>query len=113
MNSRERLQKAIAGQPTDMPAVAPAYLSLYLDAQTQRLYRAAYERKLSAQIAAPGCGAVSIDHAEDARLRADAILGAYESLGEQPDWIHTHPAETQRVGRARGDALHRGPLVLR
>ena len=95
MNSRERLQKAIAGQPTDMPAVAPAYLSLYLDAQTQRLYRAAYERKLSAQIAAPECGAVSIDHAEDARLRADAILGAYESLGEQPDWIHTHPAETR------------------
>ena len=94
MNSTERLQKAIAGQPTDMPAVAPAYLSLYLDAQTQRLYRAAYERKLSAQIAAPECGAVSIDHAEDARFRADAILGAYEILGEQPDWIHTHPAET-------------------
>ena len=102
MNSRERLQKAIAGQPTDMPAVAPAYLSLYLDAQTQRLYRAAYERKLSAQIAAPECGAVSIDHAEDARLRADAILGAYESLGEQPDWIHTHPAET-RAWAERGE----------
>ena len=48
MNSTERLQRAIAGQPTDMPAVAPAYLSLYLDAQTQRLYREAYERKLSA-----------------------------------------------------------------
>jgi uroporphyrinogen-III decarboxylase len=102
MNSRERLQKAIAGQPTDMPAVAPAYLSLYLDAQTQRLYRAAYERKLSAQIAAPECRAVSIDHAEDARLRADAILGAYESLGEQPDWIHTHPAET-RAWAERGE----------
>jgi uroporphyrinogen-III decarboxylase len=102
MNSRERLQKAIAGQPTDMPAVAPAYLSLYLDAQTQRLYRAAYERKLSAQIAAPECGAVSIDHAEDARLRAEAILGAYEILGEQPDWIHTHPAET-RAWAERGE----------
>jgi len=102
MNSKERLQRAIAGQPTDVPAVAPAYLSLYLDAQTQRLYRAAYERKLSAQIAAPECGAVSIDHAEDARLRADAILGAYESLGEQPDWIHTHPAET-RAWAERGE----------
>jgi uroporphyrinogen-III decarboxylase len=95
MNSTERLKRAIAGQPTDTPAVAPAYLSLYLDAQTQRLYRAAYERKLSAQTAAPASGAVSIDYAEDARLRANAILGAYESLGEQPDWIHTHPAETR------------------
>jgi uroporphyrinogen-III decarboxylase len=95
MNSNERLKRAIAGQPTDMPAVAPAYLSLYLDAQTQRLYRAAYERKLSAQTAVPASGAVSIDYAEDARLRANAILGAYESLGEQPDWIHTHPAETR------------------
>jgi uroporphyrinogen-III decarboxylase len=95
MNSNERLKRAIAGQPTDMPAVAPAYLSLYLDAQTQRLYRAAYERKLSAQTAAPASGAVSIDYAEDARLRASAILSAYESLGEQPDWIHTHPAETR------------------
>ncbi len=55
----------------------------------------AYERKLSAQFAAPECGAVSIDYAEDARLRAEAILGAYESLEEQPDWIHTHPAETR------------------
>ena len=46
MNAKERLQRAIAGQPTDVPAVAPAYMSLYLDAQAQRLYREAYERKL-------------------------------------------------------------------
>ena len=107
MNSKERLQRAIAGQPTDVSAVAPAYLSLYLDAQAQRLYRAAYERKFSAQTAAPGCGAVSIDYAEDARLRAEAILGAYENLGEQPDWIHTHPAET-REWAERGEMRFTG-----
>jgi uroporphyrinogen-III decarboxylase len=94
MNSRERLQRAIAGQPTDVPAVAPAYLSLYLDEQAQRLYRAAYERKVSASGVRP-VGAVTIDHAEDSRLRAEAILRAHEVLAEQPDWIHTHPAETR------------------
>ena len=45
MNSAERLQRAIAGRPTDIPAVAPAYLVLYLDEQIQRFYREAYERK--------------------------------------------------------------------
>ena len=63
--------------------------------QTQRLYREAYERKLPRRPPVPAAGAVRIDHAEDARLRAEAILGAYEILGEQPDWIHTHPAETR------------------
>jgi uroporphyrinogen-III decarboxylase len=101
MNAKERLQKAIAGQQTDVPAVAPAYLSLYLDEKTQRLYRAAYERKLSAQTSGQGSGAVSIDHAEDTRFRAEAILGAYDILAEPADgapplgdWLHTLPGET-------------------
>ena len=96
MNSKERLQKAIAGQPTDVTAVAPAYLSLYLDERTQRFYREAYERKLAGQ-ASPAAGSytVSIDHAEDARFRAEAILRAYEVFEEPSDWIHTHPAETR------------------
>lgn len=106
MNSKERLQKAIAGQPTDMPAVAPAYMSLYLDAESQRLYRAAYQRKVGAGLRPAPTPAptavVSIDHAEDSRFRAEAILRAYEIFrspsGGDPilgDWIHTHPAETR------------------
>ena len=94
MNSKERLRRAIAGQPADVPAVAPAYLTLYLDATSQRLYREAYERKLSAETGGLRSGVVPIDPVEDARFRAEAILRAYEILGEQPDWIHTHPAET-------------------
>jgi uroporphyrinogen-III decarboxylase len=101
MNSVERLRRAIAGQLTDVPAVAPAYLSLYLDEQAQRLYRAAYERKSTVPDRGQSTrggrrpGTVTIDHAEDSRLRAEAILHAYEILGAQPDWIHTHPAETR------------------
>jgi uroporphyrinogen-III decarboxylase len=101
MNAKERLRKAIAGQPTDVAAVAPAYLSLYLDEQIHRLYRAAYERKLAAQTGRQASGAVSIDQAEDARFRADAILGAYGLVAEQSDgtpsfgdWLHTLPSET-------------------
>ena len=102
MNAKERLRKAIAGQPTDVPAVAPAYLSLYLDATSQRLYRQAYERKLFGDVGSLRSGAVRIDPDEDARFRAEATLGAYEILGEQPDWIHTHPAET-RAWAAAGE----------
>jgi uroporphyrinogen-III decarboxylase len=94
MNAKERLQRAIAGRSTDMPAVAPAYLSLYLEEQTQRLYRAAYERKLAAQTGGRTSGVASIEHAEDSRFRAEAILGSYEVLEEPPDWIHELPAET-------------------
>ena len=95
MNSKERLQKAIAGQPTDVTAVAPAYLSLYLDERAQRFYREAYEGKLAGQAFPAGGYTVSIDHAEDARFRAEAILRAYEVFEEPPDWIHTQPAETR------------------
>jgi uroporphyrinogen-III decarboxylase len=105
MNSKERLQRAIAGQPTDVPAVAPAYLSLYLAEISQRLYLQAYERKLSAESNAGASGSVAIDAAEDARFRAEAILAAYETLGAQPDWIHTHPAET-RSWAERGEMRH-------
>lgn len=88
MNSKERLQRAIAGQPTDVPAVAPAYLSLYLDERIQRYYLDAYERKRA------GAGTCVIDHAEDSRFRAEAILRAYEIFAEPADWIHTQPGET-------------------
>ena len=102
MNSKERLQKAIAGQPTDVNGVAPAYLSLYLDERTQRFYREAYARKLHSHTAAQTSDAISIDHAEDSRFRAEAILRAYEVFEEPPDWIHTHPAET-RAWAERGE----------
>jgi uroporphyrinogen-III decarboxylase len=95
MNSKERLERAIAGLSTDVPAVAPAYLTLYLDDVTQRLYLQAYERKLIAQRGEAWSGSVQIDAAEDARFRAEAILRAYEILGAQPDWIHTHPGESK------------------
>jgi uroporphyrinogen-III decarboxylase len=91
MNSRERLQKAIAGRPTDVPAVAPQYLSLYLDERCRRLYEAVYVRKLASAAEAVH----RVDHAEDSRLRAEAILGAYEVFSEQPDWIHTVPGESR------------------
>jgi hypothetical protein len=101
MNAKERLQKAIAGQPTAVPVVAPAYLSLRLHERTQRLYRAAYERKLAAQTEGQASGTVSIDHDEVARFRAEAILGAYGVFAEPPDgtsslgdWLHTLPGET-------------------
>jgi uroporphyrinogen-III decarboxylase len=98
MNPRERLQRAIGGQPTDVPAVAPGYMSLYLDAQAQRLYRAAYERKLSTQ----ATGTVSIDHVEDSLFRAEAIWRSHEVFDELPDWIYTEPGET-RVWAKRGE----------
>jgi hypothetical protein len=84
MNVKEGLRKAIDGDPTDLPAVAPAYLGLYLDEQIQGLHRAAHEGKLAAQTGGRASGAVAIDHAEDARFWAEAILGAIESPPGRP-----------------------------
>ena len=95
MNSKERLQKAIAGQPTDVTAVAPAYLSLYLDERSS----GSIGRPTSASCADSGRSrrpdAIRIDHAEDSRFRAEAILRRLRDPEEPPDWIHTHPAETR------------------
>jgi uroporphyrinogen-III decarboxylase len=88
MNSRERLQRGIAGQATDVKAVAPAYLSLYLAERQQAIYVQAYRDRLAQ-------GATSIDHAVDSRLRAEAILGAYQIFSEVPDWIHTEIGESK------------------
>lgn len=96
MNAKERLKKAIAGEPTDIPAVAPAYLSLYLDTRIHEHYLAAYRRKLVGQ---RGC---SLDHAEDSQFRAEAILRAYEIFEERPDWMHTQPGES-REWAGRGE----------
>ena len=73
----------------------------------------AYERKLSAQTAAPECRAVSIDHTEDARFRAECHSRRLRNP-RRAARLDPHPSgRDARVGRARGDALHRGPLALR
>jgi uroporphyrinogen-III decarboxylase len=102
MNARERLQRAISGRATDMTAVAPAYLGLYLAGRVQALYVESHRVQ-------PG-GATGIDHGEDSRLRAEAILDGYRVFEEAPDWIHTEIGElpdstryTQRVRASNAD----------
>lgn len=82
MNSKERLSRALKGLPTDVPAVAPCYLELYLENSILENYLAAYERKLGE---AQSC---AIDHAEDVHFRVEAVYQAYQTFKEQPDWMH-------------------------
>ena len=109
MNGKERLHAALAGRETDVPAVAPQYLSLFLDERSHGLYEAAYAHRLGNR---PGASC-RIDHAEDAGLRAAAILGAYDAFAERPDWIHTEPAESHAWARAGEMEVAAGSLVYR
>ncbi len=95
MNPKERMLRALAGQATDTVSVAPSYLGLYLADECLARYVGSYERKLG------GRTSCAIDHADDCRLRASAILRSYDILREQPDWLNARAA-CSREWAARG-----------
>ena len=107
MNSKERMQQTLAGQPVDRTPAAPAYLDLYLDEQVQRHYLGAYERKLGE---AKSC---AIDHAEDCRFRVEALIKAYAVFQQKPDWMHVVYGETRRWAAEGLIERNAGRLVYR
>jgi uroporphyrinogen-III decarboxylase len=89
MNSKERMRRALAGKPIDRTPTAPAYLDLYLDELIHKHYLQAYENKLGK------AGSCPINHAEDSRFRAEAVIKAYAVFEEKPDWTHVVYGETR------------------
>ena len=83
MNSKERMQRALLGQPTDVTAVAPMYLHLYLSAEVRRQALLLYEQRLGSQ------SEIHLSPQEEVELQTLAYCRAWESVGETPDWIWT------------------------
>lgn len=83
MNSKERMLAALRGQPVDKLPVAPIYLHLYLAQEIRRRALAEYWALIGDRQQVP------LPPDQEAVIRTRAIRGAWESLGETPDWIWT------------------------
>jgi hypothetical protein len=82
--SKQRLFTALrGGRPAALPA-APAYLVLFLADLERQWYVEQYRLRLR------GCTRYSINHAEDTRLRAEAIYHSYGIFKTRPDWMEVH-----------------------
>jgi hypothetical protein len=81
MTAKELLLAALNGQrPPALPAT-PCYLCLFLADFERAYYAEQYRRRMRGRATYP------IDHAEDTRLRAQAIYQAYGIFKARPDWI--------------------------
>lgn len=82
MTGRERILQALAGGRPEPIPVALDYLFLYLAERIEHEYVSAYrERLLRHQ-------QVRLDPDEDAWVRAQAILRAYDYFSERDDWLY-------------------------
>lgn len=84
LTSKERVTRALSGQPVDVLPAVPAYLSLFLDDFERSYYVEQYRRRLR------GRSYYAIEHEEDTRFRAEALYQSYGIFKVQPDWIEVH-----------------------
>ncbi len=87
---RERMRRALAGEPVDVLPAAPAYLSLFLADFERAYYVEQYRRRMRGRTRYP------VDHEQDTLLRAQAIYESYGVFKVKPDWMEIH----QGAGRA-------------
>jgi hypothetical protein len=83
MTPKERMFKALTGQPPDVLPAAPAYPSLFLADFERAFYIEQYRMRLRE------CDVdrYPVDHAEDTLFRARATYQSYGIFRSRPDWI--------------------------
>jgi len=106
MNSKERMLAALRAEPVDMLPVAPIYLHLYLAEEIRRRALAGYREWIGDQTQIP------MEPQRVADIQSQALVEAWESLGEIPDWISIRllpPSDwlAQCILQRNGDRLWR------
>jgi hypothetical protein len=105
MTAKDLLLAALRGQrPPALPA-APCYLCLFLADFERTYYAEQYRQRMRGRTTCP------IDHAEDTRLRAQAIHQAYGIFKARPDWIEVERGASRAWARRtrlllEGDQLY-------
>jgi uroporphyrinogen-III decarboxylase len=84
LTSKERMLRALRGELPDVLPAAPAYPSLFLAGREHAYYAEQYRRRLRGRMS------YRIDHDEDTRIRADALLHSYRTFQVPPDWMEIH-----------------------
>jgi hypothetical protein len=84
LTSKQRVIRALRGEPSDVLPAAPAYPSLFLADFERAYYVEQYRRQMR------GCSRHPVDHDEDTLFRAQAIYQSYGIFKVKPDWIEIH-----------------------
>lgn len=84
LTSKQRVRRALAGEPVDVLPAVPAYLSLFLQDFERAYYVEQYRRRLGRR------SRYAVDHEEDTRFRADALYQGYGIFKVKPDWMEVH-----------------------
>ncbi|MBC7335550.1 MAG: hypothetical protein H5U01_04665, partial [Clostridia bacterium] len=106
MTGKERILQALAGGRPEPVPVALDYLFLYLAERIEHEYVSVYrERLLRHQ-------QVRLDPDEDAWVRAQAILRAYDCFSERDDWLYAPAYPTPEIIRERALTLEGNRVYL-
>jgi hypothetical protein len=89
LTSKERMVKALKGEPVDGIPAVPGYLILFLADFERAYYIEQYRRRLR------GSQRYPIDHAEDTRFRAQAVYQSYGIFKTRPDWMEIRRGPSQ------------------
>jgi uroporphyrinogen-III decarboxylase len=98
LTPKDRMLRALRGEPVDALPAAPAYLCLFL-ADFERAYYAEQVRR-----SLRGRRSMRIDHDEDTRFRAEALLHSYGVFKVRPDWLEINRGPS-RAWSARTDVV--------
>jgi hypothetical protein len=104
---KQRMLKALGGEPVDVYPVAPAYPSLFL-ADFERLYYAEqYRLRLRGRLSYP------VQYEEDIQLRKQALYQSYGIFKSRPDWIEVHRGASRAWAERTEMVLQDGVVCYR
>jgi hypothetical protein len=105
LTSKERMVKALRGEPIDVYPVAPAYPSLFLADFERAYYAEQYRLRLRGRTSYP------VQYEEDIQLRKQAFYQSYGIFKARPDWMELHRGAS-RAWAARTEMVLRDGQVL-
>ena len=93
LTSKERMTKALRGEPVDVYPVAPAYPSLFLADFERAYYAEQYRLRLRGRTSYP------VQYEEDIQLRKQAFYQSYGIFKARPDWMEVHRGASRSWAR--------------
>jgi uroporphyrinogen-III decarboxylase len=107
LTAKERVVKALRGEPIDVYPVAPAYPSLFLADFERAYYAEQYRLRLRGRTSYP------VQYDEDIRLRKQAFYQSYGIFKSRPDWMEVHRGASRAWAARTEMVLEDGQVYYR
>ena len=107
MTPKERMIKALRGEPIDVYPVAPAYPSLFLADFERAYYAEQYRLRLRGRSSYP------VQYDEDIQLRKQAYYQSYGIFKAHPDWMEVHRGASRAWAERTEMVMREGRVCYR